>query len=73
MNATEIITNSSSCTDAGFYISIAGNVLSVVLLIVSEFMGANTKSKFNGIVDVISKVAKGSSGSDDDSSAAAAE
>lgn len=40
-----------------FYISLTFNVVSFVLLIVSECMGANQKTKFNGIIDAFKKFA----------------
>ena len=42
----------------GFYISLGGNVLLTILTFVSEIMGANKKTKFNGIVDAMAKAVK---------------
>lgn len=38
-----------------FYISLTFNAVSFVLLIVSECMGAQQKSKFNGIIDAFKR------------------
>ena len=41
-----------------FYVSLGANIVSVLLLFASEFMGANTKTKFNGIIDAFKKLSK---------------
>ena len=58
-NCTDsVINENDTIFQVRFYVSLGANILSVLLLFASEFMGANTKTKFNGIIDAFKKLSE---------------